>query len=66
MSNKFLNVMTWEHYTFDREVFESGKIYYSTPLSLVISCKLSYPIVELKMSSLPTLALNSPNKIFVR
>jgi hypothetical protein len=33
--------------------------------SLLFSCKLSFPIVSLKMSSLPTLALKSPNKIFV-
>jgi hypothetical protein len=32
-----------------------------TPLSLLISCKLSFSIVGLKMSSLPTLALKSPN-----
>jgi hypothetical protein len=32
-----------------------------TPLSLLISCKLSFPIVGLQMSSLPTLALKSPN-----
>jgi hypothetical protein len=36
-----------------------------TPLSLQISCKLSLPIVGLKMSSLPTLAFKSPNKIFM-
>jgi hypothetical protein len=36
-----------------------------TPLSLLISCKLSFPIVGLKMSSLPTLALKSPNRIFI-
>jgi hypothetical protein len=34
-----------------------------TPLLLLISCELSFPIVGLKMSSLPTLALKS-NKIF--
>jgi hypothetical protein len=34
-----------------------------TPLSLLISCKFSFPIVGLKMSSLPTLALKLPNKI---
>jgi hypothetical protein len=31
----------------------------------LISCNLSFPIVGLKMSSLPTLALKSPNKIFM-
>jgi hypothetical protein len=33
-----------------------------TPLSLLISCKLSFAIVDLKMSSLPTLALESPTE----
>jgi hypothetical protein len=36
-----------------------------TPLSLLISCKLSFPIVGLKMSFQPTLALDSHNKIFI-
>jgi hypothetical protein len=34
-----------------------------TPLSLLISCKLSFPVTGLKMSSLPTLALKSHNRI---
>jgi hypothetical protein len=34
-----------------------------TPLSLLISCKLSFLIVGLKMSSLPALAFKSPNRI---
>jgi hypothetical protein len=36
-----------------------------TPLSLLISCKPSFPSAGLKISSLPTLALKSPNKIFI-
>jgi hypothetical protein len=36
-----------------------------TPLSLLISCELSFPIVGLKISSVPTFALKSPNKIFL-
>jgi hypothetical protein len=36
-----------------------------TPLSLLILCKLSYPIVWLKISFLLTLALKSPNNIFI-
>jgi hypothetical protein len=36
-----------------------------TPLSLLISCKLSFPIIGLDMSSQLTLAIKSPNKIFV-
>jgi hypothetical protein len=35
------------------------------PLSLLISSQLSFQIVSLKMSSLPTLASKSPNKIFI-
>jgi hypothetical protein len=34
-----------------------------TPLSLVISCKLSFPVVGLKMSSIATLALKSSKKV---
>jgi hypothetical protein len=36
-----------------------------TALSLLVPCELSFPIVGLKMSFLHTLALKSPNKIFV-
>jgi hypothetical protein len=35
------------------------------PLSLLISCKLSFPIAGLKMSSLLTVALISPDRIFI-
>jgi hypothetical protein len=35
-----------------------------TPLSLLMSCNLSFPVVGLKMSYLPTLAVKSPDKIF--
>jgi hypothetical protein len=33
------------------------------PLSLLILCKLSFPIVGSKVSFLPVLALKSPNRI---
>jgi hypothetical protein len=36
-----------------------------TPLSLLILCKLSFPIVGLNMFALPTLALKYPNKIII-
>jgi hypothetical protein len=42
---------------FDYEIFRYGKFTILTPLSLLISCKLSLPIVSLKMPSLPTLAM---------
>jgi hypothetical protein len=35
------------------------------PLSLLLLCKLSFPVVSLKMSSLPTLGLKFPNKMFI-
>jgi hypothetical protein len=60
----FMNVAMWERCTFDNEIFICGKIYL-TPLSLLILCKLSFPIVGLKMSSLPTLALKSLKRIFI-
>jgi hypothetical protein len=45
---------------------ELAKFTTLTPLSLLISCKVSFPIVGLKMSSLPTLAVKSPpNNIFI-
>jgi hypothetical protein len=49
-----MNVGMWEHCAFDNENFRCGKCNTSTPLSLLISCKLSFPVVGLKMSSLPT------------
>jgi len=36
-----------------------------TPLPLLISCKLSFPITCLKIPSLPTFALKTRNKIFM-
>jgi hypothetical protein len=36
-----------------------------TSLSLLISCELSFPIVDLKISYLPTFALKSRNRIFM-
>jgi hypothetical protein len=35
---------------------------FTTPLSFLILCKLLFPTVGLKISSLPTLTLKSPNK----
>jgi hypothetical protein len=34
-----------------------------TPLSLLISCKLSFPVVGLEVSSLAYFGIESPNKI---
>jgi hypothetical protein len=45
--------------------FDVEKFTTPTSLSLQISCKLSFPIVGLKMSSLPTSALKSLKNIFI-
>jgi hypothetical protein len=45
----------WEHCTFVCKIFRCNKVYYcnSITIRLLISCKLSFPTVGLKMSSLP-------------
>jgi hypothetical protein len=60
-----MDVAMWEHCIFDSEVLDVAKFTNLTPLSLLISRKLSFQIVGLKMSSLPTLALKSHNRIFI-
>jgi hypothetical protein len=57
--SKFMNITVWEHCSFDFLIWQR------TPLSLLNSCKLSFPIVWLKMSSMTTLALNCSNKMFI-
>jgi hypothetical protein len=60
----FVDVAMWEHRMFDSLRFlDVAKFTNLTSLSLLISCKLLFPTVGLKMSSLPTLALGSPNRI---
>jgi hypothetical protein len=61
----FMNVVMWENCTFDCEIFDVAKFTILTLLSLLILCELSFPIVSLKISFLPTLALKSRNKIFI-
>jgi hypothetical protein len=58
---KFMNVTMWEHCIFDR-FLDAANFSTLTPLSLLISCKLSFPIVGLKMSSLPTSAMKPPKR----
>jgi hypothetical protein len=50
---------------FGSQIFGCGKIYHSDSIIILISCKLSFPVVGLKIYSVPTLALKSRNKIFV-
>lgn len=37
----------------------------NTPSSLISLCRFSFPIIGLKISSLPSFALKSPNRIFI-
>jgi hypothetical protein len=60
----FMNVAMWEHCTFDNEIFRCGKIYYSNAIIIINLCKLSFQIVGLKVSSMPTLVWKPPSKIF--
>jgi hypothetical protein len=60
----FMDVAMWEHCTFDLRCLGVAKFTTLTPLSLQILCKLSFQIVSLKMSSLPTFALKALNRIF--
>jgi hypothetical protein len=61
----FMNVMIGKHCAcvLDIQIFGHGNVYYSNSIIITNSCKLSFPIVGFKMSSLPTLALKSPKKI---
>jgi hypothetical protein len=60
---KFMNVMMWEHCILDNYIFGCGTVYYSKSLSLLILCKLSFPIISSKISSLSTLAFKSLKNI---
>jgi hypothetical protein len=63
--SKFRNVTLWERCdTSDNQTSDYGNFTTLTPLSLLISCNLSFPIVGLQISSLPTnLALNSAKEL---
>jgi hypothetical protein len=63
--NKFMNVTLWEHGKFVSQIFGRGKVYYSVPIIITSFMKLSFSIVGLKMSSLPTLTLKSPIRMFI-
>jgi hypothetical protein len=60
---EFMYVVMLEH-TLDR-LLDVAKFTTLIPLSLLILCKFLFSVVGLKMSSLPTLALKSPNKSFM-
>jgi hypothetical protein len=60
--SNIMNVTMWEHLLTVR-FLDVAKLTSLTPLSLLVVCRLSFPIVGLKMSSLPTLALKSTNTV---
>ena len=62
----FINISAQEHSCSSQlSFFYEGKFTILTPLSLLNWCRLSLPIFGLKISSLPSFALKSPNRIFV-
>ena len=60
-----MNVSVWEHLALNNYIFNVAKFTILTPLSLLSWRRLSFPTVSLKIFSLPTFALKSPNRIFV-
>ena len=60
-----IHVWAWEHTAVCNSIFGVAKFTILTPLSSLFWCKLSFPIVGLKISSLPTFALKSLKRIFV-
>jgi len=61
-----MNVSVQEQCALTNYIFDVAKFNYSTliPIPLLSSRKVSFPIVHLKNSSLPSSALKSPTKIF--
>ena len=59
-SGEFMNVLVQEHHALN-QTFDVAKSTIRTPLSSLSSCRLSFPIVGLKISSLPNFAFKSPN-----
>ena len=60
-----MNVAVWEHRAFNKYIFVVAKFTILTPLSLLSWCIHSFPVVGLKISSLPNFALRSPKRLFV-
>jgi len=61
-----MNVAVQEYCALNNYIFDVAKLHYSTltPIPLLSLCKVSFPIVHLKNSSLSSCALKSPTKIF--
>jgi hypothetical protein len=58
-----VNVAMWNLRSLDR-FFDVVEFISLVPLSYLVSCKLSFSIVDFKMHSLPPFALKSTNRIF--
>jgi hypothetical protein len=62
-ASEFMNIMMWEHCTPEIWFLDMAKFATLTPLSLLISRKLLFPSIGLKVYSLPTARLISSNRI---
>ena len=60
-----MNVLMWAHCALDNYIFHVTKFATLTPFISLISCKLSLPTINLKISSVHNLALKFPNRICV-
>jgi hypothetical protein len=60
-----MNFAMREHCTFTTKFLNVAKFTVLIPLSLLISCKLSFPVIYMEIFSMPTFALKSPNSIFM-
>jgi len=54
-----MNVSVREHCALNSKTFLYGIVYYSNPIIITVLSRLSFPIVVLKILSLPTFALES-------
>ena len=64
-SRLFVKVSVWEHRALNNLFFSVTKFTILTPSSLLSWCRLSFPIIGLKISSLPNFTLQSPNRILI-
>jgi hypothetical protein len=60
-----MNVLVQEHCALINQMLDVAKFTILTPMSLLSKHRFSFPIVSLKILSLPTFELKSPNRIFI-